>query len=117
MVYSLNSEQFRKLKFSRRDIRDVKVNAIDGSEPLRGKPGSVSFLGLTYQSVEEGKLVSAPVEENAGSFMWVLAPVALISSLVLPRFFLGNAIEDLFKDEVLSGITAWIFGFSYTIMP
>ncbi|KAL3514579.1 hypothetical protein ACH5RR_027296 [Cinchona calisaya] len=104
VVCAVNSEQFGKSNFSRRDVRDVKVNAIDGSEPLRGKPGSVSFKGLTHQSVEESKLVSAPVEENAGSFMWVLAPVALISSLVLPRFFLGNAIEDLFRDAVLSEI-------------
>ncbi|XP_027150597.1 uncharacterized protein LOC113750863 [Coffea eugenioides] len=102
VLCALNSEQPRTSTSPRREPRDAQVNAIDGSEPFRGKPGSVSFLGLTHQSVEESKLVSAPVEENVGSFVWVLAPVALISSLVLPRFFLGNAVVDLFRDELLS---------------
>ncbi|CAI0465470.1 unnamed protein product [Linum tenue] len=72
-----------------------------GFEPFRGKSGSVSFCGLTHQSVEEGRLVSAPFKEDKGSFLWILGPVVLISSLIVPQFFLGFAIQELLKDVVL----------------
>ncbi|XP_073134512.1 uncharacterized protein [Henckelia pumila] len=87
-------------------IPAFRVCAIKGSEPFRGKPGSVSFGGLSHQSVEESKLVSAPFDENTGSFLWILAPVALISSLIVPQFFIVGAIEDLFKNEVLAEIVS-----------
>ncbi|KZV24513.1 hypothetical protein F511_40290 [Dorcoceras hygrometricum] len=89
-----------------------RVSAVKGSEPFRGKSGSVSFGGLSHQSVEESKLVSAPFDENTGSFLWILAPVALISSLIVPQFFMISAIEDLFKNEVLAGSNSGLALFS-----
>ncbi|XP_073275143.1 uncharacterized protein [Primulina huaijiensis] len=83
-----------------------RVSAIKGSEPFRGKSGSVSFSGLSHQSVEERKLVSAPFVENTGSFLWILAPVALISSLIVPQLFIIGVIEDLLKNEVLAEIVS-----------
>lgn len=77
----------------------------DGVEPSVGKSGSVSFHGLTHQMVEECNLTSAPFPEHKTSFLWVLAPVALISSLVLPQFFLGNLIEAFVKNEALLEMT------------
>lgn len=100
---SLNSNSDAKLKYSGREITSVSGNGFDGVEPFRGKSGSVSFHGLTHQRVEESKLASSPFKEGTGSFLWVLAPVALISSLVLPQFFLDSAIEAILKDEVLAG--------------
>ncbi|XP_010525631.1 PREDICTED: uncharacterized protein LOC104803397 [Tarenaya hassleriana] len=85
-----------------------KRNIRDGAEPFRGKPGSISFQGLTHQLVEESKLVSGPFQEEKGSFLWVLAPVALISSLILPQFFLSGAIEVWFKNDILIEIVASI---------
>lgn len=82
---------------------DVQIIRSGGVEPLRGKSGSVSFYGLTHQLVEEGKLESAPFVEDKGSFLWLLAPVALISSLILPQFFVSNAIEAFVKNETLLG--------------
>ncbi|KAJ0980328.1 hypothetical protein J5N97_008583 [Dioscorea zingiberensis] len=75
-----------------------------GMEPLRGKSGTVSFSGLSYQLLEERELVSSPFKEGTGSFIWVVAPLALISSLVLPQFFLGNVIEGFLQDEILTEI-------------
>ncbi|XP_057502511.1 uncharacterized protein LOC130786251 [Actinidia eriantha] len=95
-VYASKSNPKAKVSFSR----------VDGAEPLRGKSGSVSFNGLTYHTVEEGKLESAPFKENTGSYLWVLAPVVFISSLVLPQFFLNTVIEVLVNDEILSEIVA-----------
>ncbi|XP_034674729.1 uncharacterized protein LOC117905945 isoform X2 [Vitis riparia] len=106
---SLNSNSDAKLKYSGREITSVSGNGFDGVEPFRGKSGSVSFHGLTHQRVEESKLASSPFKEGTGSFLWVLAPVALISSLVLPQFFLDSAIEAILKDEVLAEIVATIF--------
>ncbi|KAE8718159.1 hypothetical protein F3Y22_tig00110017pilonHSYRG00088 [Hibiscus syriacus] len=51
--------------------------------------------------VEESTLKSAPLQEGKGSFLWVLGPIALISSLILPEFF-SYAIEAFFKDETLA---------------
>ncbi|KAL9348732.1 hypothetical protein Peur_060098 [Populus x canadensis] len=79
----------------------VPASSSNGVEPFNGKSGSVSFHGLTHQSVEEGRLVSAPFNEEKGSFVWLLGPVALVLSLIVPQFFLGSAIEAFLKDEVL----------------
>ncbi|KAI3465024.1 hypothetical protein Pfo_021687 [Paulownia fortunei] len=98
VIRAANLNSPRKLAF--------RVDARKGSEPFRGKSGSVSFGGLTHQSVEESKLVSAPFKENTGSLLWVLAPVALISSLVVPQFFIVSAIEDVFKNEVFAEIVS-----------
>ncbi|CAI9763685.1 unnamed protein product [Fraxinus pennsylvanica] len=81
---------------------DLCADATKNSEPFRGKSGSVSFGNITHHSVEESQLVSAPFKENSGSLLWVLAPVALISSLVVPQFFVVNAVEDFLKNEVLA---------------
>lgn len=96
VALSANSNPQKKLGF--------RVFARKQSEPFRGKSGSVSFGGLTHQSVEETKLVSAPFKEGTGSILWVLAPVALISSLVVPQFFIIGAIEDVFKNEIFAGM-------------
>lgn len=89
-----------KLEFSREKDSNAPSNAIDAVEPFRGKSGSISFCGLTHQIVEEGKLLSAPFNEEKGSFLWFLAPVALIASFIFPQFFIGNAVEGL-QDEIL----------------
>ncbi|XP_062090522.1 uncharacterized protein LOC133796853 [Humulus lupulus] len=97
-----------KLEKSGRENSRLPVR-YEGVEPFRGKSGSVSFHGLTHQLVEEGKLVSAPFNEGKGSFLWVLAPLALISSLILPQF-LGGAIEALLKEDTLVEIvTSLVF--------
>ncbi|KAG8377705.1 hypothetical protein BUALT_Bualt08G0060600 [Buddleja alternifolia] len=100
ILRAANLNSSRKLGF--------RVDAIKGSEPFRGKSGSVSFGGSSHQSVEESKLASAPFKENSGSLLWVLAPVALISSLVVPQFFIVSAIEDVFKNEVFSEIVSFL---------
>uniref|UniRef100_A0A1J3GW52 Uncharacterized protein n=1 Tax=Noccaea caerulescens TaxID=107243 RepID=A0A1J3GW52_NOCCA len=74
------------------------------AELFRGKSGSISFYGLTHQLVEESQLISAPFQEEKGSFLWVLAPVVLISSLILPQFFLSGAIEATFKNDTFAEI-------------
>lgn len=76
----------------------------NGVEPFHGKSGSVSFYGLTYQSVEEGKLESAPFKQEESSYLWVLAPVAFISSLILPQFFIGTIVDAFFNGLILKGI-------------
>ncbi|CAK7347646.1 unnamed protein product [Dovyalis caffra] len=96
-----NSNADTNIKISRRKRSRVPSSSFDGMEPLNGKSGSVSFYGLTHQSVEEGRLVSAPFNEDKGSFVWLLGPVALVLSLIVPQFFLGSAIEAFLKDEVL----------------
>ncbi|XP_065882054.1 uncharacterized protein [Euphorbia lathyris] len=103
---SSNSRGNTNLKLSGREKSAVPAAGFHGPEPFRGKSGSVSFYGLTHQSVEERKLVSAPFSEDKGSFLWVLGPIALISSLIVPQFFFGNAIESFLKDDILVEIVA-----------
>ncbi|KAG2400601.1 uncharacterized protein HKW66_Vig0095450 [Vigna angularis] len=81
----------------------VPVSTFNGVEPFHGKPGSVSFCGLTHQSVEEGKSESAPFEEKGGSYLWVLAPAAFIASLIMPQFFVDNVVEAFLNDTILIG--------------
>nr|XP_004238206.1 uncharacterized protein LOC101244367 [Solanum lycopersicum] len=109
IVYASNSSSPGKLNYDGGESRDVSRITSNGSEPFRGKSGSVSFQGITHQMVEESKLVSAPFEEKRGSFLWVLAPIALISSLVLPRFFIVVALDDLIKNATLAEIVSSLF--------
>lgn len=104
MVCAAKSESDIELSSSG-NMPDINVH-VDASaaEPFRGKSGSISFYGLTHQLVEETKLESAPFKENSGSILWVLAPVALISSLVLPQFLLINTIDSIARDEILAEI-------------
>lgn len=81
----------------------VPVNVVE-VEPFHGKSGSVSFYGLTHQSVEEGKLESAPIKEDESSYFWVWGPIAFISSLILPQFFIGTVVEAFFNGFILKGI-------------
>ncbi|KAA3488859.1 TRNA-processing ribonuclease BN [Gossypium australe] len=66
--------------------------------------------------VEESKLMSASFQEDKGSFLWVLAPIALISSLILQQFFFSSAIEAFFKDETLVGILFQLYLFLLYIL-
>ncbi|GFQ04209.1 hypothetical protein PHJA_002564800 [Phtheirospermum japonicum] len=102
--FSRNGVVLRSANLSSQRKLSLRVEAKKGSDPFRGKSGSVSFGGLSHQSVEESKLVSAPFKEESGSLLWVLAPVALISSLIVPQFFIVSAIEDAFKNEVFAEI-------------
>ncbi|KAE8675290.1 inactive protein kinase [Hibiscus syriacus] len=81
----------------------VALNTFGGVQSFHGKSGSISFHGQShsYQLAEESKLMSAPFQEGKGSALWVLGPVALISSLILPHFFFSYAIKAFFKDETL----------------
>lgn len=94
----------QEVELSSTEQKDV---AISGVESFRGKAGSISFCGLTHQLVEEGKLVSAPFNESGGSLFWVLAPVALILSLVVPQF-LAIAIDGYFDSELTADIVSSI---------
>lgn len=103
-MYDLFYGKNDKLKSVERNVGVSFAKPRGGFDPFRGKSGSVSFHGLTHQSLEESKLVSSPFKEGSGSFVWILAPVALISSLVLPQFLLSNVIDAVSKDIVSSEI-------------
>jgi hypothetical protein len=103
IVYAAESNSEANLKFSGNEEVEMCLNGVDEVEPFHGKSGSVSFQGSTHQLVEEGKWASSP-KEGTGSLLWMLAPVALISSIVLPQFVLSNVIDVVIKDEILSEI-------------
>ncbi|GAB4852042.1 hypothetical protein Ancab_016235 [Ancistrocladus abbreviatus] len=94
----------KKLNISVRSGASVPRSNFSGVEPFQGKPGSVSFRGLSYQLVEERKLESSPFKEGTGSLLWAVAPVALISSLVLPPLFIANAVDTTVRNEILAEI-------------
>lgn len=87
----------------------VPVNSYNEVEHFHGKSGSVSFHGLTYESVEEGKLESAPFKEEESSYLWVLGPAVFISSFILPQFFIGIIAKAFFTDMILKGIYRTLF--------
>ncbi|KAH1065676.1 hypothetical protein J1N35_030663 [Gossypium stocksii] len=99
-----------------REHPGVAFNTFGGVESCHGKSGSIYFHGLTHQLVEESKLMSASFQEDKGSFLWVLAPIALISSLILPQFFFSSAIEAFFKDDTLVGILFQLYLFLLYIL-
>ncbi|PKU69730.1 hypothetical protein MA16_Dca022685 [Dendrobium catenatum] len=82
-------------------LRKLEPSGRINLDPFRGKSGCVSFCGLSHQLVEARNLVSSPFEDGKGSILWIAAPLALISSLLLPQFFINNSIEVFVKNEVL----------------
>ncbi|KAG5522284.1 hypothetical protein RHGRI_034463 [Rhododendron griersonianum] len=103
IVCAAESNSEANLKFSEEEEVEMCVDEV---EPFRGKSGSVSFRGSTHQLVEEGKWASSPSKEETGSLLWVLAPVALISSIVLPQLLLSTVIDVFIKDEILLEVAA-----------
>ncbi|KAL3626881.1 hypothetical protein CASFOL_029286 [Castilleja foliolosa] len=101
--FSRNEVVLRSANLSSQRKLGFRVEAKKDSDPFRGKSGSILFGGLSHQSVEESKLESAPFKEEIGSLLWVLAPVALISALIVPQFFIVTAIESAYKNEVFAG--------------
>ncbi|KAL5704979.1 hypothetical protein ACHQM5_023334 [Ranunculus cassubicifolius] len=85
---------------------NVGSGRFDRAEPFGGKSGSMSFYGVSHQVIEEGKLVNAPFKDGKSSLLWILAPVAFISSLILPQFFLGGVIDSFIRDDILAEIVA-----------
>ncbi|KAI0503798.1 hypothetical protein KFK09_014741 [Dendrobium nobile] len=88
-------------------LRKLEPSGRINLDPFRGKSGCVSFCGLSHQLVEARNLVSSPFEDGKGSIIWIAAPLALISSLLLPQFFINNAIEVFVKNEVLKDIVTF----------
>ncbi|KAL1366751.1 hypothetical protein HN51_020825 [Arachis hypogaea] len=88
---------------------NVFVTSDDVVELVSGKSGSCSFHGMTYPSVEGGKLKNASFEKKDNSFFWLLAPAAFISCLILPRFFLRDVVEAFIKDPRLVDIVSSLF--------
>ncbi|XP_068655570.1 uncharacterized protein [Aristolochia californica] len=80
----------------------ARGKAFFSRESFRGKSGIVSFSGLTHELLEERKLVSSPFKDDTGSLVWILGPIALISSLVLPQFILNNNVDAILKDAILA---------------
>ncbi|KAG0467237.1 hypothetical protein HPP92_018223 [Vanilla planifolia] len=87
-------------------LNSVEVAGRISLEPFRGKSGCVSFSGLTYQFFESRKLVSSPFGDEKGSLIWIVAPVALISSLLLPQFFINNIAAAFLKKKIIADIVA-----------
>ncbi|XP_047981060.1 uncharacterized protein LOC125222466 isoform X2 [Salvia hispanica] len=116
VVSSLRSEGFIRAAnlISPRKL-DFRVFVRKGSEGFHGKSGSVSFGGLSHQSVEEGKLVSAPFKEGTGSLLWALAPAALIAALIVPQFFVAAAVEEAFRNEIFAGLKGYLASTYFTM--
>ncbi|VFQ65702.1 unnamed protein product [Cuscuta campestris] len=109
-IVSISSSSSLSKKLSSSGSEDNTVTAHDTSrlEPFQGKPGSVSFVGVTHQLVEARKPEDAQLAGKTGSFRWVIAPVALISSFVLPRFFIDITIDGLRNDVLTEALTWYI---------
>ena len=86
-----------------RGYTGVSKTKFAGIEPFGGKPGSVSFSGITHHVVEGRKIVASPYKDGGGSMLWVLAPLVLISSLILPPIYLSNIFDNVFENVILAG--------------
>ena len=116
LVHASDSNLNGGLEVHPKQSSSVPVTTFNGVEPFHGKSGSVSFCGLTHQSVEEGKLESSPFGVKGGSFLWVLAPAAFIASLTLPQFFVDNVVEAFLNNVMLIGMEWMQFcAFSYPL--
>jgi hypothetical protein len=65
-----------------------------------GKPGFVAFGGGNHQHLKEGEFSSTSSEEGNRSLIWLLGPIALVASVVLPPFYLRKSFEAVFGDSL-----------------
>ena len=82
------------------------------SDPMRdssnqGRSGFVTFYsaGLVQPDFQESHETHETHETHKAwtSILWILGPVALLSSLVLPPFFLRKIFEVLLEESLVSG--------------
>ncbi|XP_027354858.1 uncharacterized protein LOC113864865 isoform X2 [Abrus precatorius] len=109
VIHAFDSNVNDGLEVHPNQSSSVAVAEFDRVEPFHGKSGCVSFHGLTHQSVEEGKLESAPFEEKGSSYFWVLAPAAFIASLILPQFFVDSVVEAFLNDLISIDLVSSFF--------
>lgn len=65
-----------------------------------GKPGFVAFSGGYHQHLKEGEFSLTSSEEGNRSLIWLLGPIALVASVVLPPFYLRKSFEAVFGDSL-----------------
>eukprot|EP00252_Welwitschia_mirabilis_P003322 TRINITY_DN13405_c0_g1_i1.p1 TRINITY_DN13405_c0_g1~~TRINITY_DN13405_c0_g1_i1.p1 ORF type:complete len:364 (-),score=53.02 TRINITY_DN13405_c0_g1_i1:294-1385(-) len=73
-----------------------------------GKPGFVSFYGDT-RGAKEVKQNFNVNETSSRSLIWLLGPLALVASVVLPPFFLRKLFETYFEDSLLTDFLILFF--------
>lgn len=69
----------------------------------QGRCGFATFYGLGLVRPELRQGLQAP-NEAWPSVLWILGPVALLSSLVLPPFFLRKLFEAVLEESLVSGM-------------
>ncbi|MQL97354.1 hypothetical protein Taro_030045 [Colocasia esculenta] len=77
-----------------------RLPSSSSSSPAQSSRADLS--SFLYSSHRDRQLVSAPFKEGTGSFLWILGPLAFISSLLLPQIFLSSFVEATIKDEILA---------------
>jgi hypothetical protein len=68
----------------------------------QGRCGFATFYGLGLVQPELRRGLQAP-NEAWSSVLWILGPVALLSSLVLPPFLLRKLFEAVLEESLVSG--------------
>ncbi|KAH7422970.1 hypothetical protein KP509_12G033600 [Ceratopteris richardii] len=94
-------------------LRKNGDSVIEYNTENRGRSGFVSFFS-PVKNIEE--LTSEEVEQQGGtrneawiSVLWVLGPAVLVSSVVLPPFFLRKAFELLLEDSLVTDFLILFF--------
>lgn len=85
-------------------IKDIIVSSVHEvlhqRKNVDGKPGFVVFSGGNHQHLKEGELSLTSTEEGNRSLIWLLGPIALVASVVLPPFYLRKFFEAIFGDSL-----------------
>lgn len=104
----LNLEAFEP---DRLNILDEDSTSNDNSffpaERTIGKPGFVSFHGLSYRKREE-TLETSPSKETS-KFFWFLGPTVIVGFLVLPSLYLRRILSTVFEDSLLTDFLILFF--------
>ncbi|XXG73369.1 hypothetical protein AAC387_Pa07g2300 [Persea americana] len=88
-----------------------EISAESGSnfhtEKSDGKPGLISFYGLSYRR-QDDVLISDP-PKGQSNFFWFIGPAVLVASLVFPSLYLRRILSTVFEDSLLTDFLILFF--------
>ncbi|MQL80399.1 hypothetical protein Taro_012839 [Colocasia esculenta] len=106
IAHSSSASQSSSAELSTDDLNDIagdgslKTNSCSNLARNDGKPGFISFYGLSYQIKEE---IQVPVPRNEPSnVFWFVGPTVLVFSLVFPSFYLRRVLLTIFEDSLFT---------------
>ncbi|KAG9449917.1 hypothetical protein H6P81_009882 [Aristolochia fimbriata] len=103
---NLAATELEKLDPSGEDV-NLEIDSDIFVERSGGKPGLISFYGLSYKRQDEVQAYQPQMKHS--NLVWFVGPAVLVASLVLPSLYLRKILSTIFEDSLLTDFLILFF--------